>query len=185
MDRKCKGSLVLDMVKLIRAFRSEPWESYLKPEDWEIVNGMVIPTSWYPIESYQRIGLAVYQLVAKGNADVIVSFGRAAMDELFKGPYRPFLDKNDPFAATQKFLELRKPIFNFSKMQMLKTGDKSLSVRLSELGNFDLGLDLFLLLSGAHFVRLIELNGGQNVQLHTRQEGDHRDPVLVFDLAWS
>lgn len=65
-DRKCKGSVMLDIVKVVRAFRDLDWGEYLKPEDWEIIDAMVIPTEWYPIDSYMRIGMAVYKVVAKG-----------------------------------------------------------------------------------------------------------------------
>jgi hypothetical protein len=184
-ERKCKGSVILDMVKIVRAVKDQPWDRYLKPEDWTIINNMVIPTDWYPVEFYQRIGLAVYELAAGGSAEAVKQFGRLAMKELFHGPYRPFLDRRDPFLAVQKFMDLRRPLFNFSKMEMEPTGEQSLRVRISELGEFETGLDVFHLLAGVHFQQIAEFNVGHPVNLAMSLIGAKADPVLVIDLDWA
>jgi len=185
LERKCKGSVVLDMVKVVRAFKDLPWDKHLKPEDRQIVNSMVMPTEWYPLESYMRIGMAVFKLVARENEEAVRQFARAAMKELFEGAYRPFLDKHDPFLAVNKFLELRKSLFNFHRSAMEKTGDQSLQVRLFNLGEIEEGLEVFQLLLGVHLQELIRYNGGEEVEIKTRQEIQEGEKTLVFDLAWS
>lgn len=182
-ERKCKGSMLVDLVKIVSAAKGLPWDKYLKPEDFEVVK-TIMPSAWYPIECFQRLGLAVFDLVAGGSRERVELFGRAAMKELWEGPYRPFLDKHDPFEATQKFLDLRKAVFNFSKMELEKTGPSSLRVKISELGDFPQGLDLFLILTGVHFRELVALNGGANPNLATSQTGPESNPVLLFDLVW-
>jgi hypothetical protein len=183
-ERKVKGSLVVDMVKIIRAIPQLPWDKHLKPEDMAVVNSMVLPTAWYDMESYMRIGLAVYALGAQGKPENVVAFGRQAMQALFDGPYRPFLDKNDPALAIQKFLDLRKSLFTFSKMKMDKLADKKVRVTISELGRIEDGLEVFNLILEVHFVRLIELNGGKNVRCERKEQITPYDATLIFDLAW-
>ena len=185
LERKVKGSVLLDMVKVVRAFKDQPWDQHLKPGDWEIINSMVIPTEWYPIESYMRIGVAVYELVAKGNEDAVRQFGLAAMKDLIEGSYRPFLDKGDPFEATRKFLDLRKSLFNFSKMGMEPTGQRSLRVVISEFGQFEAGLDVFMILLKAHLEELIRTNGGKEISLEEKIEGDQDQVTMIVDAAWS
>ncbi len=182
--RMVKGSVLLDMVKVVRAFRDLPWDDYLKPDDWNIIDGMVIPTAWYPVENYQRIGVAVYYLVAKADKRVVSQFGELAMQELFNGPYKPFLDKGDPLTSVEKFLDLRRSLFNFSRMEAAGTGDKSMQVKVWELGELKDGVDMFLVLTGAHFKKLVQLNGGEMVKLMTRGEEKGGDLVLYFDLTW-
>jgi hypothetical protein len=184
-ERKIKGSVVLDMVKVIRAFKDLPWDQYLTPGDLELVRAMVIPTAWYPIEAYQRMGVAVFKLVAKGSEEAVRKFGSAAMKELFEGPYRPFLDKHDPVEAVSKFFELRKSLFNFSKATVEKTGPKSLHVRIAELGDFEVGLDVFLLLLDAHLTELIQYNGGKDVKVKGWPERSRGQVELYADVTWS
>lgn len=179
-----KGSVLVDMVKVVRQFKDPPWGQYLKPEDQELIQAMVIPTAWYPIESYMRIGMAVFKLIARGDPQAVIAFGRSGMDEMLEGPYRFHLERRDPFAAMQKFLDLRKSLFNFSRMEAKQTGEKSLCVRLSELGKFETGLEVFVLLAGAQFQRLVERNGGKNVRLETRIEPAPADNTLLFELSW-
>lgn len=183
-ERKCKGSVILDMVKIIRADKQAPWDRFLRPEDWEIVNSMVIPTEWYPIESYQRMGTAVYELVAKRNAQVVEQFGRAAMKGLFGGSYRPFLDKKDPHEAIHKFLELRKSLFNFSRMEMQKTGPRAARVLIFEIGEFQQGLDIFEQLLAAHLKELVELNGAGAATCQSSLQDVQGEKTLAFELGW-
>ena len=184
-DRRIKGSVVLDMVKVIRAFKDLPWGQYLKPEDFEIVKSMVIPTAWYPIETYQRMGLAVYKLVAKGSEDVVRTFGQAAMKELLAGPYRPFLVKNDPFEAVAKFFELRKSLFNFSRTAIEKTGAKSLRVNITDLGDFGEGLDIFSVLLCAHLEEIARCNGCKDITLRPRHEKEKANVNIIVEMAWA
>ena len=184
-ERMIKGSVVLDMAKVIRAFKDEAWDQYLTPADVELVKAMIIPTAWYPIDAYQRMGLAVYKLVAKGDEKALRAFGQAAMKELFEGPYRPFLAKDDPVQAVAKFFELRKSLFNFSRTTVEQTGPKSLRVRIAELGEFDVGLDVFLLLLNVHLEELVKFNGGKIEGINSRSVKERGQTVLLVDLAWT
>ncbi len=184
-ERKVKGSVVSDMVKIIRAMKDLPWDKYLCPEDFEIINSMIIPTAWYPVGFFQRTGMAVYKLAAGCNDELVKNFGEKAMQELFQGPYRPFLDHGDPFVAVQKFLDLRRPLFNFTKMQATPTGPTSMTVSITNCGKFEEGLEMFLVFTGAHFTRLIELNGANQVDLETFFSNQHEDASLEFRLSWS
>ena len=183
-DMKVKGNLIIDFVKVIRANKDLGWDQYLTPGDLELVNTMIIPAGWYPIEHYQRMGIALHQLIAKENEEVLRQFARALMQGLFAGAYRPFLDKHDPFAAAQRFLDLRVSLFNFARGKLEKTGEKSLRINFF-IGNLgDVGLDIFLRFAGYYFQLLIELNGGQNVKMDCRREIRENEKVLVYELAW-
>jgi hypothetical protein len=188
-QRMVKGSVILDMVKIIRALDQLPWDQRLRPEDFEIVNGMVMPKSWYPIDAFMRMGLAVFELAAGSKPELVFAFGRQAMQGLFEGPYRPFLDKGDPFEATQKFLDLRRSMFNFSSMKMEKTGERGLRVEINEMGwaheALEEGLEVFSLVLDAHFEKLIELNGGREVKVSHRVEPRPDDTLLFHEVSWT
>jgi len=184
-QRMCKGSIILDLVKVVKGFKDLPWSDYLQPQDLELVHGLVIPTEWYSMESYRRLGLAVFKLVAKGNAQAAAAFGRASLEAMLDSPYRFHLERKNPFEAVQKFMDLRRPLFNFSRWTVQKTGDQSLTVRVTEFGEFGPGMELFLLVLGACLQGLIECNGGRDVKLQSLEQGDPHDRALVFDLRWT
>lgn len=184
-ERKVKGSVVQDMVKIVRAFPDQGWDQYLTGEDMDTVKSMILPTAWYPIEFYQRVGLAVYRLVAGSSDEIVASFGKAAMKELFEGPYRPFLDQGDPVLAVRKFMDLRKSLFTFSRMAVEKTGNKEMRITIAELGDFVEGLDIFTVLLGVHIQELVALNGGMDPVLYTSQRMEGGDTVLEYEVSWT
>ena len=185
MERSLKGTVILDLVKIIRALKDLPWDEYLQPEDWEIINSMALPTAWYPIESYMRMGLAVFKLAAGGSEEAVRQFGRQAMQGLFNGPYRPFLDKGDPHQAVGKFIELRRSLFNFSRMEAEKVSENSLRMTISELGDLKEGVEVFALLAQVHLEEIAAMNGAREVRSASRVDFKEDGPVLTFDLEWS
>jgi hypothetical protein len=182
-ERKVKGELLVDFVKMIRAAKDLPWKEHLKPEDMEIVNSMVIPTSWYPVESYQRMALAVWELVAKRNEEVVHEYGRQAMRELLKGFYRPHLDRGDPFQAVDKFLGLRRSLFSFSRTEVKKKGENNILVRISGFGSFE-GMDIYALLIAAYLQALIEFNRGKDVKYDIQETREQDEQVYLINIEW-
>ncbi len=43
-----KGTVLTDLVKIVRKERQLGWDDYLQPEDWDIINGDILATQWYP-----------------------------------------------------------------------------------------------------------------------------------------
>ena len=106
-----KGSLIMDYVKLIRANKDKDWSKWLTPEDMDIVEDRVLPSNWYPFDSWQRMGAAVFNEVAGRNLDLIKSFGPMVMENLLK-TYKSVLVPDDPLESIKRFERLRR---NFIK----------------------------------------------------------------------
>jgi hypothetical protein len=60
----------MDQVRLIRGNKDHEWDSYLKPEDWEIITQDILPSAWYPLETYQRCGWAVFNILGGGDPNL-------------------------------------------------------------------------------------------------------------------
>jgi hypothetical protein len=104
-----KGVLFLDYVRMIKSRRDVDWDKYLVPADREYLQGMVLPSQWYPLESYQRMGVAVLRELAGGKMEVVRLWGRLSVRPL--GPNRvrvtvdvPFDDKLADEAAAYQML---------------------------------------------------------------------------------
>lgn len=95
------------------------------------------------------------------------------------------MDKNDPFVAVDKYLDLRKHLFNFYQSEMDKTGEKSFQVRIFNLGNIEEGLDEFLFILGVQIEELVKYNGGKEIKVESRHEVREGDKILLIDLAWN
>ena len=62
-----KGTMITDYVKLVRSNPDKDWGRYLEDGDWEIINGQVLSSAWYPYEFFRRLGYAVFKEIAPGH----------------------------------------------------------------------------------------------------------------------
>ena len=84
-EKKVKGTMLVDQVRMIRAHKHHDWDDVLEPEDWEFINQMFLPSSWYPLEWYEKCGWATFQVLAGGNVDLVRFRGRARGNPLHCG----------------------------------------------------------------------------------------------------
>jgi hypothetical protein len=98
--------MLIDQVRMIRGSKDKKWNKYIKPEDWSIINTMVKPSAWYPIETYKRCGCAVFQLLAGGNTEVVRLRGRIRGKELFETTYKHVLSERTPMKVLAAFVNL-------------------------------------------------------------------------------
>jgi hypothetical protein len=182
-DKKVRGELLVDLVRAVRAREDLPWEKYLTPEDMEIVNSMVIPSSWYPLESYRRIMIGNWELIAKRDRNIMREYTRHLVNEMLKGPYGPHLDRGDPYQAMTKFMELRRRLFNFSQWDMEKKGEKQMLLRLSQLGNIE-DIDIYILHVCDYLHALAEYNGAKDVEFEIQETNEQGESAYVINISW-
>ena len=80
---KIKGIFLKDYVQIVKDTPDLDWKSWLTAEDWEIVNGMVYATTWYPVETMGRIGRGIFEMRSNRNYEVVRMHGRARATESF------------------------------------------------------------------------------------------------------
>jgi hypothetical protein len=108
---RVKGTMILDYARIIRANRDKDWSKYLKPEDWIIIEGQVLPSNWYPYDSFNRIAFAVFKVIGGGKMEAARAFGRYTIKNLLD-IYKNILVPGDPFASVDKLAKLRRTFFN-------------------------------------------------------------------------
>ena len=103
-----KGSLILDYVSIIRANRDRKWGRYLEPKDWDIINGKIFPCIRYPVDSFRRIGFAIFREIFKSDLQTARSFGRSNMKTLLRIYPDSFLVPGDPLESVKRFVMSRR-----------------------------------------------------------------------------
>jgi len=84
VDTQVKGSMLLGYVKTIRANKQMDWGQYLRPSDWEIIQGSVLASTWYPFEFFCRLGIAIFKEVAHYDLNRVREFGRRNIQEILQ-----------------------------------------------------------------------------------------------------
>ena len=105
-----KGTILTDLVKIVRKERQLAWDKYLNPEDWDIINNEILATQWYPGDFFYRLSYAVYKLVAQSDLGICFAFGKMSAHNLTE-VYRNVLVHNDPTATMERFITRRQSFF--------------------------------------------------------------------------
>ena len=103
-----KGTMLVDLVRFVRANKDRDWDRYLEPEDWETINSMILASNWYPYEFYRRIAYAAF-VMAGASMDIARGFGRIAMKNMLN-VYKNVLVQGDPAESAARHAQLS-PLF--------------------------------------------------------------------------
>ena len=112
MDRTVKGVLFLDYVRMIRRSKGGDWGRRLGPSDMAIVSGRIDPKSWYPMDVFERLGLAILAEIAGGDVEAAYAWGKAYMAGVFE-TYEGLVAEGNPMESLMRFKVLERSFFSF------------------------------------------------------------------------
>ncbi|HEY7412742.1 MAG TPA: hypothetical protein VII13_18515 [Vicinamibacteria bacterium] len=183
MTRRVKGVLFLDYVRMLRAHPDRSWVRFLQRDDLAFVERKVDPEAWYPMDVFERLGVAILQVVAGGDLGMVHQWGRisavhvtTAVDEL--------IVPDDPRESLMRFQVFRRGFFDFEPLTILQITDTSVELEIA-YGMSDLAEQAASIQTMGFFEGLVELAGGTGVQAtfaHSRWRGA---PRTVLRVAWS
>ncbi len=182
MAKHIKGTLFLDYVRMIRKRKNVDWSKYLSPEDFEIINQMILPSQWYPLESFQRMGIAVLNEIAQGDVTVAYEWGQKSMDEMLK-TYKNLGVKGDPHDALEKFKILRSRFFDFEGLDFVSQTEKSVSVKL-DLAYEGVAEEAYAYQMTGSIERLLELAGAEGISSRFEKKAWESDDETVIEFSW-
>ena len=182
-DEKVKGSMLIDHVRMIRGNKDKDYNKYLKPEDWNIIKGKILPSAWYPLEIYKRCGSANFQLLAGGNPALARLRGRIRGKELFETIYKHMVSDHNPMNALSSFVNLYGQLFNFSFLEFKKIGAKHACVSHHYDPSDPDNLAYCYQLMG-HMDALVEMAEGKNIKIEMKEKAWEGASATVFDIQW-
>ena len=162
--RHIKGSLIIDYVKMIRANPQLPWAEHLRPEDLELLKQMILPSSWYPMEVFQRIGMATFKLVAKENYAIIRAYGRAVSDRA-NAENPGLVVKGRARDTLRKYREFQNRLYSFKAADTEDLGPQHLLIHILTVPGEEAEAKLIVEITSGTVERMIELSGGRNIQV--------------------
>lgn len=162
-----KGTFFLDFIKVIKSNKDKNLGKWLTPEDWNVINSKIMPSQWYPYETYQNAGQAIFKEVAKENVDITRAFGKMIGVNLSVF-YQNLLIPGDPAASVEKFVILRNNWFKGVKtaFQLLDRHKNSLTFKLIYSADDKVPAEeAFAYLLAGILEGLIDQTGAKNVKL--------------------
>lgn len=162
-ERSVKGSLLIDFVKMIRGNPDLPWSEHMLPEDMDLVNQMILPASWYPMESFQRIGIAIFKLVAKEDYGLLRFYGRSMADK-FNEELPGLVCEGRPADTLNKQGLIQQRLYSFDVAQTEDVGPCHMIVHIYTTPEEVAAKQMIEINSGL-VERLLELSGATNIRV--------------------
>jgi hypothetical protein len=182
VDTQVKGSMVLGYVKTIRANKQVDWGQYLRPSDWEIIQGSVLASTWYPFEFYCRLGIAIFKEVAHSDLNRVREFGRRNIPEILQ-IYKNILVPGNPEQSLLNLAEHQEMLMQGNpSMKAINLGPQSVRYRIrASLDRVErplLEAFCYQIAGGAEVTA--ERAGGQEVTSRVLPAGDS----FELELTW-
>jgi hypothetical protein len=185
---KVKGSLVLEVARMIRANKEREWNKYLGDQDLELINSRVLASSWYPADVYERASYAIFMEIAKGSLEVARAWGKFVVQDIINRYYPNLVQERDVGLALEKFRVIRSQWFQFddpkvTPIEIMKLGpDKAKIVIRSD---HPVPFEPYAHQAAGSFERVVELCGKTDVKATiTEHDWKADQPWAIIILAW-
>jgi hypothetical protein len=179
---RVKGILFLDYVRMLRARKSIDWSERLPPEDLVYLRWRIHPGSWYPMDTFERMGNQILELVAHGDLPAVRGWGRVSVDQLRVLQPR-LVAVGDSMETINRFQVLRSTYFDFDAIHvlMLHEGEALIAI------NYYMGMpaeEAACWQTLGFFERLLELSGASSVEARFIECSWAGSSRTVLSLEW-
>jgi hypothetical protein len=182
MSHRVKGTLFVDYVRMLRGHKRVDWSRHLAPEDLSYLVQRIEADTWYPMESFERMGLAILDEIAHGSLETVRSFGRFSVDWLCQQEPR-LLAPEDPLDTIMRFQVLRQGFFDYPAQDITSASDGEASIRVG-YGMGARAEEAATWQTLGFFERLVEVAGGRSVTAWLSSRVWAGDPTTTIELRW-
>lgn len=182
-QRRVTGALFVDYVRMIRGFKGADWSKYLKLQDFRFLTDRIEPNQWYPMETFERMGLAILAEVAQGDPGLARVWGRAQGESVAQAN-PSLLAPGDPRDSLMRFQVLRNSFFDYAALNLtsVSDGEASMTVAYGMCAKAEEAASLQTL---GFFERLVELSGGRSVEATFSSRKWDGHPTTTIELRWT
>jgi hypothetical protein len=183
VNRRVKGTLFVDYVRMLRAHKGVDYATYLFPEDLEYLLSRIEPNDWYPMKSFERMGIAILAEIAHGDLETVRQFGRISIDWLCQ-QHPNLLAPGDPPTTLMRFQVLRRTFFDYAALELTSLCDGEAAVCVSyEMGA--VAEEAATWQTMGFFERLLEVAGAQAVRAWLSSRSWAGDARTLIQLRWT
>jgi hypothetical protein len=183
MARQVRGILFVDYVRMLRAQPDRSWEAMLHPNDLPMVEQTIDPSQWYPMDTFERLGLAILKSVAHGQLHRVREWGRTSAAEV-AGRVEQLVVPGDPRESLMRFQVFRRTFFDFEALTTLQMSDGAAELQIA-YGMSPVAEEAAAVQTVGFFVGLLEVAGATSVRGFFTEESWKGAERTVAGLAWA
>jgi uncharacterized protein (TIGR02265 family) len=182
-----KGTLVLARMKYLRAQGDEAAERVMRrltQADQAVLRGMLLPSSWYPVDVLTRLEMTIAAVLAKGDRRALfLDMGHFSAETNLgpQGVQRPFVRAGDPHFLLQNVPRMYATQHSDGARTYERTGERSAVVRTIAGDEPD---EEDCLTAVGWLTRAIELSGGRAVTVSETQCRARGGSCCAYACGW-
>lgn len=111
LSRHVRGSFFVEYVRMVRRRKDVDWAALLKVEDFAIVQQRIDVRAWYPMETFERLGLEILSHF-EGGFDAVRLWGSFSATR-FAQEHAGLVAVGDPVETLMRLKVLRSTLFDF------------------------------------------------------------------------
>lgn len=180
MARNVKGTLFVDYVRMLRGHKGVDWSRHLTPVDLGFLSTRIEADAWYPMETFERMGIAILAEVAGGDMSLVHHWGRMSVDWVER---RDLLVVGDVRETLMRFRVLRQTLFDYPALELDELTDEEATVDI-RYGMAPLAEEAASHQALGFFERLVEVAGGADVRASFASRSWVGDEATKIKLAW-
>lgn len=181
-ERRVRGVLFVDYVRMLRAHGDRRWTAWSHADDLEFLERKLDPAGWYPMPTFERLGLAVLNTVAGNDFALVRRWGRESVEAVVSAADQ-LLVSGDPRESLMRFQVYRRTFFDFEALSVLQVCDGSAQLQVS-YGMSSSAEQAAALQTLGFFEGLIAKAGGVEVTGAFTERSWEGDPRTVLSLGW-
>jgi len=97
---------------MIRRRKDVDWERRLPARDLAYLKQRILPDDWYPMETFERLGIAILSGFDGANLDAVRAWGRFSACQ-YSAEHTDLVALNDPVESLMRLKVMRSTLFNF------------------------------------------------------------------------
>ncbi len=128
--RQVRGVLFVDYVRMVRGHGLGTVGGGLRPEDVALVKQRIDPQAWYPMDTFERLGLAILQGIVGQELESIRMWGRYQVTTV-AGLFPAILAPDEPRETMLRAGVLMGSFFDFPAIEVRSISDTSAAVHIA------------------------------------------------------
>ena len=97
---------------MIRRRKDVDWEHRLPARDLAYLKQRILPDDWYPMETFERFGIAILSGFEGATLDAVRAWGRFSACQ-YSAEHPDLVALNDPIESLMRLKVMRSTLFNF------------------------------------------------------------------------
>jgi len=182
VGRNVKGVLFVDYVRMVRGHKGVDWSRHLTATDLAYLTKRIAPESWYPMETFERMGIAILVEIAGRNMSLVRQWGRMSVDWL-QLEQQGLLVTGDVRETLMRFRVLRQSFFDYPALEIDELTDEEATIDI-RYGMAPLAEEAASEQTLGFFEHLVEVAGGLEVAASFASRSWAGDAATKIKLSW-